>query len=229
MEFLWSLDIFRSPGTDRSSREEHSRKLDELLEFDIPAIEQRLLDRAKSVRPDGHLWSLGQGIHGGSQTWVGLDHQMLQTPYDEIREMFELISLSGVKKVIDLGAGYGRMGIFLHALDPEINFTGHELVSERVEEGNRIYQKYNMNAELLVQDLTSDFFVMPEAQVYFIYDFGEVSHIRKILNQLGELSDKKFALIARGKGTRALVDLEYPWLSDVKPVIRKENFAIYLS
>ena len=42
------------------------------------------------------------------------------------------------RHVVDLGAGYGRMDFVLKSLDPRIEFTGYELVKERVQEGNKI-------------------------------------------------------------------------------------------
>jgi hypothetical protein len=228
MKDFLTPDLFRSPSSERQSREEHSRLLDVELGYRINDIEKSLLEDAKRVRPGGHLWSLGQGIHGGNQTWVGLDLQMLQTPYDEIREMFQLINLADVLNVVDLGAGYGRLGVYLHALSPRIKFTGFEYVGERVREGMRIYRAHGISGELIEQDLTAENFSLPLAQVYFLYDFGEPAHIRGVLDQLSHFSSHRFFLIARGKGSRSLVDLKYPWLT-VHPVIHRENFAIYSS
>ena len=71
-------------------------------------------------------------------------------------------------------------------------------------------------------------FDLPQADVYFLYDFGKVSHIRHIMNKLSFIADvRPFRLIARGKGSRSLIDLEYPWLSQIYPAIHRENFSIY--
>lgn len=206
----------------------NSRELDRTLGFNIQDIEASLMDRARIHRPQGHLWSLGQGLHNGSQTWIGLDSETLQTPYPELIEMLELLKLKGSEHIIDLGAGYGRLGVVLHFLSPQATFLGLEIVPERVVEGTRVLKLLGSSHSLITKDLTEENFVLPIADIYFLYDFGEVSHIRKILNQLGNC-EHGFKLIARGKGTRSLVDLEFPWLSDVHPVIRRENFAIYSS
>ena len=222
-----SRELYRSFSTDRADREAHSRELDREIGFKVTEIETDLIRRAREVRPEGHLWSLGQGLHNGSQTWIGLDPETIQTPYDELAEIILNLELTGTEKVLDLGAGYGRMGLVLHAFYPGCQFEGIELVPERVAEGNRIFEAHQIHGHLFVSDLSDPDFILPDADVYFLYDFGELPHIRNILRKLPD--QKKFQLIARGKGSRNLIDLEFPWLSDVYPVKRFDNYAIYSS
>ena len=69
---------------------------------------------------------------------------------------------------------------------------------------------------------------IPQAQYYFIYDYGKVSHIRRTLKQLEDLTTKqRFKVIARGKGCRSIIEYEHPWLCELNPVIHEENFSIY--
>jgi hypothetical protein len=222
---MMNKEIFECQDQTQAGRASHSKNLDELLGFEVDRIERELLLKAQKIRPGGHLWSLGQGLHKGSQTWIGLDPQVIQTPYAELVEILGLLDLEGGKKVVDLGAGYGRMGIVLNSLYPSSSFLGLELVKERVTEGMRIFKKLSLSAELIEQDLTQDNVEIPMADIYFIYDFGEIKHIKKILELLP--ADKKFHLVARGKGSQGLIDHKFPWLSDVAAVIRKENFSIY--
>lgn len=71
-------------------------------------------------------------------------------------------------------------------------------------------------------------FEVPAADVYFLYDFGKVSHIRHMINKISVLAEThKFKVFARGKGSPSLIDLEYPCPSQVYPVIHRENFSIY--
>jgi hypothetical protein len=68
-------------------------------------------------------------------------------------------------------------------------------------------------------------FELPEADYYLIYDYGTVAHIRHTLKQLEKMADRKnFKLIARGKGTRSLIEYEHPWLSAEYSV--DERFAV---
>lgn len=109
---------------------------------------------------------------------------------------------------------------------PDVQFVGFEFVSERVLEGQRVLSERGcLHAKLLQRDLTHPDFILPEAQAYFIYDYGTVPHIRATLKQIEKIADsKKVTLVARGKGTRSLIDHEFPWLMLEH---QAENFSIY--
>lgn len=206
-----------------------SHKLDQELGFRIDEIEDELLKKARKLRPEGNMSNFSEVLHDGHQTWIGLDPQTLNTPYDELFEMCTALELRPDDLVVDLGAGYGRLGILLKVLHPEVKFLGYELVEERVQEGNRILAKHNCsNANLFVQDLTESTFKLPLADVYFLYDYGKVSHIRQTLKEIEKFTDKHhFQVVARGQGSTSIIDFEHPWLSQVMPVYRSENFSIY--
>lgn len=222
-------NLFISPDNSYEGARDHSEKLDHFLGFNIPEIEGHLLEQARKLDPAGSHKTWGQTIHEGNQTWVGLSHQTLQTPYSELREICELLNPALGTRIVDLGAGYGRMGLVLAGLYPEVEFLGFEYVRERVDEGSRILKLYQcLKSSLKVQDITSENFQLPEAEYYFLYDYGTVSHIRKTLTQLESIGIKKnYKLIARGKGTRSLIEYEHPWLTQVYPPIHKEQFSIF--
>jgi hypothetical protein len=229
MDFGVLLDTaFDLPlNSDADSVRLRSSQIDEALGFDVAAIEEKLLRKARLLNPHGNVQTLGHSLHHGNQTWVGLDYQTLQTPYAELWEMLELLPHKP-HHVVDLGAGYGRMALVLHKRDPDILFTGFELVGERVLEGKRVFKTLGVSASLIEQDLMDPLFQVPMADIYFIYDFGKVAHIRTILDKLAVLADHHhFRVIARGKGSRSLIDLEYPWLSQIFPAIHRENYSIY--
>ena len=195
----------------------------------IPEIEAELLKKAKLLRPQGTVENLGHALHEGAQTWIGLDPQILNTPYEELKRLCEILKPEAGSHIIDLGAGYGRLGIVLHEMNPEVKFTGYELVKERVDEGNRVFNVLNItNAKMVAQDLTDPEFNLPVADYYFIYDYGKVAHIRETMKQLEKLADTvKFKVMARGKGSRSIIEHEHPWLSQVHEVHHEENFSIY--
>ncbi len=213
------LEALESPTSD---------EVDRRLGLEIGPIEEMLLARARALRPSGTMASFGEVLHAGHQTWVGLDPQVLNTPYHELLELVAGLALRPDDLVIDLGAGYGRLGFVLHALHPRVRFLGHELVRERVDEGNRVLRLHGCtNAELMVQDLTSLEFLPPVAQFYFLYDYGKVEHIRRTLKQLAAIADhSRFTVIARGKGSRSIIDLEHPWLSCAQDQV-EQNYSVY--
>lgn len=208
---------------------EESEKIDQLLGFNIAQIESRMLSKAKILLPEGNHKTWSQALHQGNQTWVGLSLQTLQTPYSELKLMCELLKLRPQDTIVDLGAGYGRMGLVLKALYPEVNFLGYEYVLARVDEGVRIYKKFGCDkARLFTDDLTREDFVLPEAEFYFLYDYGTIHHIRKTLKQFEDLAVRRnFRLVARGEGVRSLIQYEHPWLSSVYEPIHHEQFSIY--
>lgn len=213
----------------RNLFKEDSGFVDRHYGLNIDGIERDLLLSAKNLRPNGNMSNFGSVLHEGHQTWVGLDPQTLNTPYSELVHLCDLLSPKKHELMVDLGAGYGRLGLVLKALYPEVEFQGYELVKERVAEGNRIFdQESCMNARLFDQDLTSESFELPVAHYYFLYDYGKTEHIRKTLSQLEEIANNHhFKVVARGKGSRSIIEHEHPWLSCINDVHHEENFSIY--
>lgn len=221
-------DLFEAHAADHESARLHAQNLDLSLGLRVEEIEKGLLQRAQAVQPNGNHRTWGAAIHQGNQTWVGLSHQTLQTPYLELVQICNLLVPSGGELMVDLGAGYGRLGLVLAALYPDVNFKGFEFVAERVKEGERIFEMYGCKrASLVEQDLTAAGFELPEADYYFLYDYGTVGKIRQTLRELEKIAEyRKFRIIARGQGVRSLIHYEHSWLTTASP-IHEDNFSIY--
>jgi len=206
---------------------EHSRRLDQTRGIAVAEIEAKLLSRARALRAQGDVNSWGEALHG-AQSWVGLEPQTLETPYEELARMCQALQRD-VRHVVDLGAGYGRLGHVLHQFYPAASFTGFEIVPERVEEGNRVLAREGLTrARLYCVDLAGEDFVMPRASAYLIYDFGNRAHLRRALDQLGELAlTQHFEVLARGGTIRSLIDHAYPWLLRKELPVGEEAFALY--
>ncbi len=206
-----------------------SPEIDRHYGLEVDATEKSLYLMARDLRPEGNLANLGHVLHNGHQTWVGLDPQTLLTPYSELVQICELLAPQSGESMIDLGAGYGRLGLVLSELDLDVAFSGYELVSERVSEGNRVFENLGIKkSKLYCQDLTLESFAVPYANYYFLYDYGKVSHIRQTLKQLEELARyHRFKVIARGNGSRSIIDYEHTWLSQIYPAHHEKNFSIY--
>lgn len=196
-------------------RKEHSELVDRILGFRMKFVEEMLINDALAFDPKGSHDSWGPALHNGIQTWVGLDVATLQTPYVEAARVFQLLKLRPYQQVVDLGAAYGRIGIVVGGLYPKTIFTGFEYVKSRVDEGNRVFGDLGFShCELVQQDLFAKKFTMPEADIYFIYDFGQVEHISHTLNQLKEVASKRpIRIVVRGKYTKQIIDSQHPWLN----------------
>lgn len=200
-------------------------EIDYALGFFVPKIEKELLDQV------GHFKSLKKNKIYKSETWIGLEPNMLQTPYPEIIEFVEILSNKfNCKTFIDFGAAYSRLGVVLNLMVEEFYYTGYELVKERVENSVEVFKKNNFkNYEILEKDIMENLDI-PKADVYFIYDFSSIDEQMKMLNQFSKKMYKdKFFLVARGHGIRSLIQNKYKEFYVCNGVIHKENYSIYSS
>ncbi len=181
----------------------HSANLDLDFGFDCENIESNLI---KDKDHDRVLW-------------IGLDLQVLQTPYSEILAMLNHVNLKKGQHIIDLGAGYGRMGMVVGYLFPTLSFIGFEFVKERVIDGNKVYQEHNLsNSQMSYADLAAEDFIIPDADLYFIYDFGSKKDVYVVLEKLRiKAQSKNIQVIARGGGVRHWIVQDFPWLSQMAP------------
>jgi precorrin-6B methylase 2 len=182
--------------------------------------------RALQIKPGTLFDEWGPILHNGAQTWVGLDFQILQCTYHDLKILFKTIKPGPNDKIVDLGAGYGRMGIFLHWYYPNTNFLGLELVKERVIEANRIYKSLNCNKKLMIESDLSKLKELPEGDVYFIYDFGSEEHIKKILELL--LLESSKILIVKGRICHNLIKKDPRFSEGFKIKNLDDVFLFYL-
>lgn len=189
----------------------HAANMDKVLGFRIAETEHKI----KVVK--------------GANYWVGLDQEVLQTPYLEFEEIMECLNLEENSLIVDVGAAYGRLGHVIGKSFPKLKFLGLEAVLERVEEGNRVLKKFDYpNVSLKHADVAIDNFSLPAAEAYFIYDFGCPEHVRKALSDIGEISKLKLVkVVGRGRLSRDLIEHENHWLSQVAPPVHFKNFSIY--
>lgn len=230
-KLLLSPDFFQTPKANDVIRRQHANMVDKILGFRVKYIEEMLVAEARGFDPEGSHESWGPNMHNGVQTWVGLELQTLQTPYSEISRILQLLKLKPYQNVVDLGAAYGRMGIVIGGLYLKNSFTGYEYVKARVDEGNRIFKELGMNrSQLITQDLFDKNFELPEADVYFIYDYGQVEHIDHTLNQIKAVAMKRpCKIVVRGKFTKRIIADRHPWLDVAYEGKLEELFSIYLA
>lgn len=221
--------FFQTPKANDVIRRQHAGMVDKILGFRVKYIEEMLVYSARGFDPEGSHETWGPKLHQGAQTWVGLDLQTLQTPYSEILRILQLLKIKPYQHIVDLGAAYGRMGVVIGGLYIKNIFTGFEYVKARVDEGNRVFKELGFNrVELQTQDLADPEFTVPEADIYFIYDYGQVEHIDRTLRQLEGVSQKRpIKVVVRGKFTKRIIEDRHEWLDLQYEGKLEEMFSIY--
>ncbi len=192
----------------------HSKAVDEWLGFELLPVESKIEKFGCRRRPNA-----AQGIQN---LWAGLDPQDLQTPYVELRAILAALPLPLAARIVDFGSAYGRLGFVMARHLPSAEFLGFEFVGERVLEFERVKARHNLKrAQVRHADLTSSAFALPEADCYFIYDFGHRSAIERILSLLRIRAERlDFYLVARGRQSLYSLDgIHASWAVKASSVI----------
>lgn len=208
------------PQPEYAGAKVHSKGIDDQLGIACEPIEDKLFEENKDS-----LFLPGQ------EFWYGLEIQSLQTPYSEIVEMIDYVKPESGDTWVDLGAGYGRMGFTLGFVKPAVKFIGYEFVQDRVDEGNRIITQWGLENSVLRQaDISQDDFVLDEANLFFLYDFGSKDDIYKVLEKLRVLAqNRSIQVVARGRGVRSWIFMDCPWLSEINSPVQFKNWTFFKS
>lgn len=212
-QLVRNKDFFKAPNLATNTIKLHSNLIDKIFGYKMRNCENIILTKAKLLNNSNNLGVLGPSLFAGEQAWLGLDPQVLNTSYHEFFELFK--SLNPLIKnrpnftICDLGAGYARMGLFLHYLYPDILYHGIELVPERVDEVKRVYQLHHCHkAKIEVNDIQAKEFIYPEANLYFLYDYGTNNAIFATLKQLSLLKNNEL-IVAMGSRTLKIINEEF--------------------
>jgi hypothetical protein len=210
---------FLAESASYKDAQKHSAEVDAWLGLQTEETEKKI----QSI-------SSGMDIRD-EQLWVGLPVKTLLTPYTEIRTLLAQLDPKAEQRIVDLGAGYGRMGFVIGRHFPEVHFMGYEIVSERVDEANRCLKKLNYpKVQMRVADLSAPDFKPLEADIYFLYDFGSRAAIEKTLFDLrGIARNRSIQVVGRGRASRDAIEREHPWLSQVHPPRHYDHYSIYQS
>lgn len=228
--FQLFTELLKNRSSDHYSGEQVlSRSIDRDMGFNVEIIEEMLISQANSISTSTNQRTMGPLIHDGHQTWVGLNVDQLQTPYQELELLLVHLKLAPETRVCDLGAGYGRLGLVMRAKLLEGEFVGYEYVEERVCEGNRIFLDFGLNKiRLIKQDISDVNFMLPDCDVFFIYDFGHKEQMQMVLEKLRILAKRKtITVVARGRGIRSLIQAKEAWLTQVTGPQHFERYSIY--
>ena len=156
----------------------------------------------------------------------------VQSGYSTILLALNNIETKFGGKVIDLGSGYGRVGLVCSLLRPDIEFIGYEYVPHRVDVGNMAVESLELSESLTfkTQDLSLESFKVPEADVYYLYDPFTKDTYEYVLKQIIEFSKvKKVTVVTKGNARGWLVNIskDNNWLEP--EYIDERNLCIFRS
>lgn len=220
--------FFKAPKGIKPRR--HSRDLDKILGFKISKIEQKLLKKYRAYdKPEDY--SNKKQHYNGTQTWIGLHPDVLQTPYSEILQFLNCFRNTDPKTIVDFGAAYGRMGLVTNALFPNSQFIGYEILDVRANEAQRVFELLDLrNCKMRNENILEDSFEVPDADIYFIYDFSYADDLNIILKKLSKkFETEKFFLVAKGEFVLSLIQSKFPefWVNN--EIARHHLWSIYSS
>lgn len=149
-----------------------------------------------------------------SDSWLGLSPDVLNTSYHDFRTILKYLNLESDKKIIDLGCGYGRMGLLIGKEFPHLKFEGFEYWPHRLEPALRASIQHRMkNVTFKVRDLLDTSYAFPKGDVYFVYLMSSSpTCMEELFSRIHEVSHPETIIITR-KISEPLVMQWAPWLS----------------
>ena len=127
----------------------------------------------------------------------------VQTSYASIFRALDALALPRGACLVDLGAGYGRVGLSLALVRPDARTIGYEYVGHRVRAANRAAASAGVDgrARFYKQDLHDTAFEMPEADAYYMYDpFTPETYGRVFAKIREQAAARSIAVAVKGNG-----------------------------
>lgn len=132
----------------------------------------------------------------------------VQSSYSTLLNALREINPAQGTRFIDLGSGYGRAGLVVGLLRPDIDFIGYEYVPHRVDIANSSVKNLEMQSHVhfFAQDLAALDFKIPEADIYYMYDPFTKETYTYVLDQLQEIGRHRKITIATKGNAREWMD-----------------------
>ena len=125
----------------------------------------------------------------------------VQSSYATTLNTIRYLNPKSGTRFVDLGSGYGRVGLVLGLLRSDVQFTGYEFVEDRVQIANNSVAHFNLDQHVhfYTQDLSAPDFKIPEAEFYYIFDSFTDETYKYVMNQLVHLAENmKIKVITKG-------------------------------
>lgn len=132
----------------------------------------------------------------------------VQSGYSSILTALTHLAPKAGASFVDLGSGYGRIGMVVGLMRPDILFKGYEYVEHRVACSNYSSKMFDLQEHIQFhkQDLSSNIFKIPQADIYYMYDPFNESTYNYVLNQLVNIGRQQNITIATKGNAKSRLD-----------------------
>lgn len=188
--------------------------LDRLFDLDYKLDKEMIVDKKTDQR-----------LYQGSGVGV-------QSGYSTILLALSFLNFEAGSTIVDLGSGYGRVGLVCSLLRPDIRFIGYEYVGHRVRVCDDTCQFFDLKQSLSfkTQDLSLESFKIPDADFFSLYDPFTKETYEHVLTQIVEISKrKKVTVVTKGNASSWLKKIakEESWLDP--SLLDSGNLCIFRS
>lgn len=125
----------------------------------------------------------------------------VQSSYATTLNTIRYLNPQSGTRFVDLGSGYGRVGLVLGLLRSDVQFVGYEFVEDRVQIANDSVAHFTLDQHVYfyTQDLSAPDFKIPEAEFYYIFDSFTDETYKYVIDQLVQISQiQKIKIITKG-------------------------------
>lgn len=156
----------------------------------------------------------------------------VQSTYNTIIIALNYLRIPLNARFVDLGSGYGRVGLVVSLLRPDIDFKGYEFVSNRVDLANAATHKLGIQkkTQFFHQDLSLADFKIPEAEVYYMFDPFTAETYTHVIAQLNVIAaTKKIMIITKGNAREQFMTVAEKKNWSAPQVFSYGNFCLFRS
>lgn len=180
------------------------RFFDELMGVDHVALEMR--EDAEGMRASKQdAQNLG----------LGSTHSNWFSNHSQIIHMLQEAHDRGIRRVVDLGSGTGRVGLLAAFLFPDMSFVGLDIYAPRIQAAQAAAERWGFQRRIQfrVQDLLDRKQAVPEADLYYIFGPTNDPEINNgVVNRLREVYDRRNFFVASTHPRTSSILLKKSWL-----------------
>ena len=125
----------------------------------------------------------------------------VQTSYETLLQVLDALQIKPHAHLVDLGSGFGRLGLVAGLWRDDLTVTGYEYVDHRVEVASAAAARAGLadRVRFVAQDLAAPRFAIPEADVYYMYDPFSAATYARVIRRLIEIgASRAIAVVTKG-------------------------------